>query len=65
MIDDKKYAFKTKFEAQQELERYKQSQKLKNSDITKYNNFGFYDFLFFFIVVIVSILCKVLNVGFQ
>ena len=64
-MNDKKFTLKTRFEEQQELERIRQNQKNKNQQVTNYNSFGIYDFLFFFIVIIISILCKVIGINFQ
>ncbi len=65
MMNQKKYALKTRYEEQRDLERDKQNQKLKNQQTVKFNNFGFYDFLFFFIIIIVSVLWKILDINFQ
>lgn len=62
---DKKYHLKTRFEEQQELERHRDIQKLKNQQNIKFSNFGFYDFLFFFIIIVVSLLFKILGFNFQ
>ncbi|RKE79808.1 hypothetical protein [Epilithonimonas arachidiradicis] len=64
MMNDRKYAIKTRMEEQRDAaRRYKQNQ--KNNDGHKFKSFGFYDFLFFFIVIIISVLCKVLDISFQ
>lgn len=63
-MNDKKITLKTRFEERQELERSRQNQKNKNQQAANYKSFGVYDFLFFFIVIIVSVLCKVLGVNF-
>lgn len=65
MMDNKKYALKTRFEQQQQLEQLRQDQKIKNQPQTKISRFGFYDFFFFFVVIIVSVLCKVFGIDFN
>lgn len=57
-------SFKTRWDDRQELtRRYKENQ--KNNDVHKFKSFGFYDFLFFFIIMIISLLCKILDLSFQ
>gem|GEM_PF-3176430 len=64
MINDRKYSNKTKLEERRELEkRYRQNK--KSNEQLQFKSFGFYDFLFFFIIIIISVLCKVLDFSFN